>query len=112
MGVRVTQVSHVINPLHAYYSEDHLQHVIGQMVLRGPPIIRAFFDGEAWHAYEGTHRLRAAKALGIAPTISPIPWWRSPASLTRARYALRRNAHTFSAITVLHPVPLPIPHVR
>jgi hypothetical protein len=90
----------LVNPLHHYYREDHLQHVIGEMRKRGAPRIRAYFDGEVWHAREGTHRLRAAKALGIAPVIVAIPWWRSRAAIERARYRAIERAHNFDHVNV------------
>jgi len=59
---------------HDHYSKDHLEHVKGIMAKRGAPTIRAFFDESngIWFAVEGCHRLRAAAALGITPTIKDI----------------------------------------
>ncbi len=90
----------IVTPLHEHFRPDHLQHVIAEMQRRGPPRIRAHFDGEAWFAKEGTHRLRAAKALGVTPILVPIPWWRSAAALERAQYAAIRQSHAFAAVTV------------
>lgn len=91
-----------VNPLHAHYRPAHLDHVIGEMRRRGPPVLRACWDAEAgiWHAREGTHRLRAAVALGLAPVLIPVPWKRSEASRERARYAAKRNAHVFDHVEV------------
>lgn len=90
----------LINPLHHYYREDHLQYVIEEMRRRGAPRIRAYFDGEVWHAREGTHRLRAALKLGLAPVMVSIPWWRSRAAVERARYRAIQRAHVFERVEV------------
>ena len=94
----------VINPLHGYFRPEHLVHVIAEMRRRGPPVLRACWDGEAgiWHAREGTHRLRAAKALGLAPILVPVPWRRSQAGRVRARHAALVHAHTFEWVEVRH----------
>lgn len=89
-----------VNPLHWYYRQVHLEHVIIEMRRRGAPVIRAFFDGEIWHAKEGTHRLRAAKILGLTPVLVPVPWRRSQAALERARIAAAGMAHRFECIEV------------
>ena len=90
----------IVTPLHWYYRPAHLAHVIGEMRRLGPPRIRAHFDGEVWFAREGTHRLRAAKALGITPVMVPVPWHRSKPSLARARYAAIRDGHVFARVDV------------
>lgn len=90
----------IVNPLHWYYRPAHLEHVIAEMRRLGPPRLRAHFDGEVWHAQEGTHRLRAAKALGVAPVLIPVPWRRTRASLERARYAAIRDGHVFVRVEV------------
>lgn len=89
----------VVNPLHGYYRRDHLEHVVDEMRRRGAPRLRAFYDSETgiWHAREGTHRLRAAKALGLVPTLVPVPWRRTRAALVRATIAASSNAHVFLA---------------
>lgn len=91
----------LVNPLHAHYRRTHLEHVIGEMKQRGPPVLRAYYDGEVWHAREGTHRLRAAMALGLAPILKPVAWWRGRASLERARFAACLNAHAFERVVVV-----------
>ena len=93
----------LVNPLHHYHRPAHLIHVTAEMRRRGAPTIRAHFDGEVWHCKEGTHRLRAALALGIAPVLVSVPWWRSAAALERARYAAVRNAHAFPRVVVAAP---------
>lgn len=93
-------MSVIVNPLHHYYREAHLQHVIGEMRKKGAPTIKAYFDGEIWHAREGTHRLRAAKALGVEPIMMPVPWNKTRSALERARYAAIRNGHTFASVKV------------
>lgn len=91
-----------VNPLHGYYRPDHLERVIGEMRQIGPPALRASWDEEGgmWHAREGTHRLRAALALGMAPVLIPVPWRRSRDSLVRARHAAMRHAHVFPRVEV------------
>lgn len=90
----------VVNPLHHYYRPPHLDHVIAEMRRRGPPILRAHFDGEIWHAREGTHRLRACKALGVVPVLRSVPWPKSLASLERARFSAPLTAHLFDRVEV------------
>lgn len=90
----------IVTPLHHYYRPAHLDHVIGEMRRLGPPRIRAFFDGEAWYAREGTHRLRAAKALGVTPILVPVRWRRTKAAMERARYAAIRDGHVFDRVEV------------
>jgi hypothetical protein len=91
-----------VTPLHAHYREDHLAHVKAEMLHRGPPRLRGYFDAltATWFMREGTHRLRAAKALGITPVLVAVPWWRSRKSLDRARHAARRTAHVFARVDV------------
>lgn len=90
----------IVNPLHHYYRPAHLAHVIGEMRRLGPPRLRGYFDGEVWHMREGTHRLRAAKALGLAPVLVPVPWRKTRAALERARFAAVRNGHVFDRVVV------------
>lgn len=89
-------------PLHHYYRPAHLTHVIAEMQRRGAPRIKATWDhvSDTWYAHEGTHRLRAAKTLGLAPVIRPVPWRKTKAAMGRARIAALRNAHTFDAVII------------
>jgi hypothetical protein len=48
---------------------DHLETVTAAMREMGAPEIRAFWTGELWLALEGSHRLAAAAALGLTPTL-------------------------------------------
>lgn len=91
-----------INPLHGYFRPDHLDHVVAEMLRRGPPVLRACWDpvGGLWHAREGTHRLRAAHLLGLAPILVPVPWKCSASGRERARHAAARHAHTFERVVV------------
>jgi hypothetical protein len=50
----------------------HLEQVKKEMQELGPPVIRAYYDGEKYIALEGSHRLRAAKDLGITPEIQEV----------------------------------------
>lgn len=54
----------IVNPLHWYYRQQHVEHVRCEMMRRGAPVIRAVWDQKekCWHARNGTHRLRAALA--------------------------------------------------
>lgn len=61
----------ILVTLHNHYDQDKLNVVIEQMRKLGPPKIHAFdlgFDGLV-QAVEGTHRIRAAEILGLAPEI-------------------------------------------
>lgn len=64
-----------IRVVHAHYRQDHLDRVVAQMRDMGAPVIRAAWDptNEHWVAVEGCHRVRAAKVLGLIPTIVEIP---------------------------------------
>ena len=91
----VTPYRVIVNPPHAHFRPAHLERVIGEMRTRGAPVLRAYFDGEVWHAREGTHRLRAAKALGLTPVLVPVPWPRTRKALVRAQVAAVLHAHVF-----------------
>ena len=87
----------IVCPLHAHYSSAHLERVAAEMRRLGAPAIRAHYDAAygVWLAQEGTHRLRAALLLGLAPVMIPVQWPRSRRALERARFAAIRNAHVF-----------------
>ena len=91
----------LVNPLHAYYRPKHLEHVVEVMRRLGPPTIRAYFDGEVWHAREGTHRLRACLALGVVPRLRAVKWLKSRQALDRARLAAVMHAHAFERVEVV-----------
>jgi len=58
---------------HKHYDEKHLEEVIENMKKMGAPVIRGQFDAnEIFNAFEGCHRVRAAKALGIEPILVEI----------------------------------------
>lgn len=90
----------IVTPLHWYYSEEHLLHVTLEMSRLGPPRIRAHLSDGIWYAREGTHRLRAALHLGIAPILVPVPWWKSRSSLERAFFAAALRGHVFDRVIV------------
>lgn len=49
--------------------------VINEMRTRGAPTLRAVDMGDdVWVALEGTHRICAAKGLGLTPIITPIAY--------------------------------------
>jgi hypothetical protein len=54
--------------------EKKLAPIIDYMTKNGTPEIRAVFNGEAYQAIEGSHRLEAAKRLGLTPKITEVPW--------------------------------------
>ena len=59
---------------HNHYNEKHLDEVIEDMKLLGPPTIRVFdlgFD-DLFQAVEGCHRLRACEILEIEPILDII----------------------------------------
>lgn len=62
--------------LHNDYNEQHLIEVRQEMQTLGAPKIHAVWMECycAWQALEGCHRLRAAKELGLTPTIIPVEW--------------------------------------
>jgi len=92
----------VVTPLHLFFSVSRLDLVVEYMRTAGAPRIRAYFDAEsdAWFALEGTHRLRAAAILGVAPVLVPVRWRRGWRALERARYAVARRAHVFPRVEV------------
>lgn len=91
-----------ITPPHGHYRSDHLERVIAEMRARGAPRLRAYYDrvADIWHAREGTHRLRAAKALGLVPVMVPVHWPHTRAALVRARYLWARHGHVFDYVEV------------
>lgn len=92
----------IVTPLHHHYSPIHLDAVTEEMRQRGAPRIRAHLDVAtgAWMALEGTHRLRAAQFLCIAPVLVPVAWPRSQAALVRARHAARIRGFVFPRVDV------------
>jgi hypothetical protein len=91
-----------VTPLHEHFSPTRLAHVLAEMVRRGPPRIRAYLDVAtgSWFALEGTHRLRAARALGLAPILISSSWPRRKSALEQARFAALTRGHEFEAVVV------------
>jgi len=60
--------------LHKHYTEQQLSQVKAIMAKRGTPTIRATWSEVygMWMAFEGCHRIRAAKELGLIPIIKDI----------------------------------------
>ena len=57
--------------LHNHFDPKHLNEVIEEMKIKGPPTIRVYdlgFD-DLYQAIEGSHRLRACEYLGVVPNI-------------------------------------------
>jgi len=52
--------------------EEKLADVIAQMRIMGAPTIRAVNCGDYYLAIEGSHRIAAAKALGLTPIIDCV----------------------------------------
>lgn len=92
----------IVCPLHEYFRPAHLEHVIREMRSRGAPVLRGTLDpvSGAWLMREGTHRLRAAKVLGIAPVLVFVPWRKTRAALERARFAAVQRGHVFERVVV------------
>ena len=59
---------------HKHYDKNHLASVKNEMETLGAPEIKAIWSEVygAWLAIEGCHRIRAAKELGITPTIIDV----------------------------------------
>lgn len=59
---------------HKHYDEQHLAEVKQEMVKRGAPVLRGIWSEVygMWMAVEGCHRIRAAKELGLTPTMKDI----------------------------------------
>jgi len=60
--------------LHNHYDKNHLDTVKSQMLELGAPTIKAVWDDcyGIWAALEGSHRIRAAKELGLPINIEAI----------------------------------------
>lgn len=92
----------IVSPLHRYFSQAHLEHVAAQMRELGAPRLRGYHDATSgcWLLMEGTHRIRAAKQLGLTPVLISVPWWRSAAALERARFAAAEYGYLFPVVDV------------
>lgn len=92
----------IVCPLHWYFRPAHLADVEAEMVRRGPPHLRGYLDRETgvFLLREGTHRVRAAHRLGLAPTLVAGPWWRSRQRLQNARVAARTRGLLFDRVVL------------
>ena len=65
-----------IQLVHNHFSAEHLAAVIEQMKTLGAPEIHAVWNAcaDQWVALEGSHRIRAAKKLGLAPVIIEVEY--------------------------------------
>lgn len=92
----------IVTPLHHHYSSIRLADVLEKMRHLGAPRIHACHDPESgfWFALEGTHRLRAALALDLAPVLVQVRWPRSRAAMERARFAALERGHVFARVVV------------
>lgn len=94
----------IVCPLHHYYSPEHLADVTATMQVLGSPVLRGHYHDGVVYLAEGTHRIRAAHALGLTPIVRRIPWWRDRAALDRAFFAACRHGLDFKHV-VLQPAP-------
>lgn len=92
----------IVCPLHWYYNAAHLANVTDEMQRRGPPTLRGYFDERSgvFLLREGTHRIRAAHSLGLAPVLMPIRWWRAQSRLLSARMAAATRGLEFTEVTL------------
>ncbi len=61
--------------LHSDYDKEHLAEVTEQMRHLGAPTIKAVVNQwDQYCAVEGCHRLRAALALGLVPTLEVVDY--------------------------------------
>ncbi len=59
---------------HAHYDAGKLAAVTVEMKAMGAPTIKAIDCGDHYVALEGTHRIRAAHALGLVPVIEAVEY--------------------------------------
>jgi len=61
---------------HDHFDAAHLEAVKTEMKTLGAPAIKAVWMEAygAWVALEGSHRIRAAAELGLAPDIDEVEW--------------------------------------
>lgn len=92
----------IVCPLHWYYSPAHLEEVMREMERRGPPRLRGHLDREsgAFLLREGTHRIRAAQALGLAPVLVPERWPKTRRALEAARVSARTRGLLFPEVVL------------
>jgi len=66
--------------VHNHYDEAHLADVIEEMKTLGAPTIKAVWMEcyGHWAAIEGSHRIRAAAALGLTPEIEEVAYSDDP----------------------------------
>lgn len=95
----------LVCPLHWYFRPSHVDDVAAEMARRGPPRLHGFFDRHsgAFLLREGTHRIRAAHRLGLAPVLVSIPWWRAKGRLSSARIAAERRGLSFPEVVLEAP---------
>jgi len=63
--------ANVVAP-HPPDDRKHLRRVGEEMRKKGPPTVRAYWNGREWEAIEGAHRLAAAADLGLPVRIKPV----------------------------------------
>jgi hypothetical protein len=62
--------------VHDHFDDAHLDDVIAEMKTLGAPTIKAVWMEcyDRYQALEGCHRIRAAKALGLVPSIEEVEY--------------------------------------
>lgn len=91
----------IVCPLHLYYSPEHLADVTATMQVLGSPVLRGHYHDGVVYLAEGTHRIRAAHALGVVPTIRRIAWWRGRQALVNAGHAAERRGLAFPVVRLV-----------
>lgn len=77
MGIGPAEIG--ISPMrivlpHSNFDADKLAAVTAEMQTLGAPTIKAVNCGEYFVALEGSHRIRAARALGLTPEIDEVEY--------------------------------------
>ena len=93
----------IVCPLHWYFRPDHVDEVTAEMLRRGPPRLRGHLDRTTgvFLLREGTHRIRAAHRLGLAPVLVLILWWRATDRLVSARIAAQARGLSFPEVVIV-----------
>ena len=57
---------------HEPYKNGHLEKVLNEMIVKGPPTIKCIDYRNRLYAIEGSHRLAAAHYLGMVPSVDLV----------------------------------------
>lgn len=91
----------IVCPLHHYYSPEHLADVTATMRVLGGPVLRGHYHDGVVYLAEGTHRILAAQALGMVPTIRCVAWRRGRQALVNAAHAAARRGLAFPVVRLV-----------